>query len=666
MRSNIDGYITKQEWFLGSGSFGAVYKAEKDGKFYALKIFRSELLQTEYKKRIDVEIKAISKATHPNVVKLYGHGTFSDQGFDYFYIVMDFIDGTPLTAYVGKVPEDNLKTITKSIVQTLGAIHNDGIIHRDLKPENIIINQSGVPIILDLGLAKLIDYSSITQTGERIGSYAYMSPEQVTDSKNIDVRSDYFAVGVILYQMITGVLPYDATNLPALIEQIKNEYPASPTSHNSQLSNGLENVILKLLEKQPYKRCQTADEIISALAEEPTPVIRKLDLTVRNYLRLLNNEKEVFKKAVAAKLIENVIFPANFFKGYGPTLAEITKTGISFTTDPSTNRLVYSAFSKTKGLVDLPYSSGSPVHPLEKSQFKSISQIQDYVKEVIVFQIQHGVNELAAPFFYTKNTNDGWYEINLKLLKESVEYRDKHHAKLPVWGAICMSVETWHDPAEKQKVLNDLVKIPVDGYFAYGDPISSSSNLTQLFHYADLLLTLQSNTKAPVVACRVNGFGMILLAFGLSGISSGVGSLDSFSESILSDPSEGYGPDPRYYIPELMSMISLTKRTTVKVMDIQKSSIANELHCDCGHCAAINSGSINEQEIKLHFLKRRKQEIDALLKTAPNDRIEYIENKVDEALAHLKQLKNEKIKVGSLDHLRTWKQLITELKKQTY
>ena len=666
VKSNIDGYNTKQEWFLGSGSFGAVYKAEKDGKYYALKIFRSELLQTEYKKRIDVEIKAISKVTHPNVVKLYGHGKFSDQGFDYFYIVMDFIEGVTLTSYVGNVSEIELKKIIKSMAETLEAIHKDSVIHRDLKPDNVIINSSGVPIILDLGLAKLIDYSSITQTGERIGSYAYMSPEQVTDSKNIDARSDYFAVGVIMYQMITGVLPYDATNLPALIEQIKNEYPSPPSNHNKQLSNSLENVILKLLEKQPYQRYQSLDEMVKALDEEPAPVNRLLDRSARNYLRLLNNEKEVFKKAVEKGLIKHIIFPANFFKGFKPTLAEIKKSGVAFTTDPATNRLVYSAFSKTKGLVDLPYSSGSPVSPLEKSDFKSISQIQEYVKKVLEYQVEHGVGELAAPFFYSKNTTDSWYDINLKLLKESVEYRNKNYPDMPLWGAICMNVEEWHDPTEKQKILNDYVKISADGYFVYGDPISSSSNLTQLYHYADLLLKLQSSSTAPVVACRVNGFGLILLAFGVSGISSGIGGLDSFSESILSDKSEGYAPEPRYFIPELMSMVSLTKRTTAKIIDIQNSSIAKDLLCDCGHCAAINGGFINEQEIKLHFLTRRKREIDELLVIDQDKRVDYIEARVDDALAYLKTLGSEKIKIGNLGHLKIWKELITELKKQTY
>lgn len=252
MIPEVNGYKTKPEWFLGKGSFGSVYKAEKDGKFYAIKMFQSELLKTEYKDRLDREIKALQKISHPNVVKIYNYGIFKDKDFEYFYIVMDFINGRRLKDYVGVMDENKTVSMIESVLDTLGAVHSDGIIHRDLKPENIMVDAGGTPIILDFGLAKLIDYSSITQTGDRVGTYYYMSPEQVTDSKNIDARSDYFSIGVIFYELLTGVVPYDATNTPALIDQIKNRYPKNPSELNGSISNRVENVILKLLEKLPY------------------------------------------------------------------------------------------------------------------------------------------------------------------------------------------------------------------------------------------------------------------------------------------------------------------------------------------------------------------------------------------------------------------------------
>ena len=665
MLSNINGYTTKQEWFLGKGSFGSVYKAEKNGKFYAIKIFQTEYLKTEYKDRLDREIKAIQKITHPNVVKFHDYGTFTDKEFEYFYIVMDLVDGKSLVDYIGTIEEEKCIQIIESVLDTLDSVHKDGIVHRDLKPANIIVNQSGVPIILDFGLAKLIDYSSITQTGERVGTFYYMSPEQITDSKHINGLSDYFAMGVIFYELLTGQLPYDATNLPALIDQIKNQYPKNPSELNSSISNRVENVILKLLEKEPYRRFQTVADIKNALKQEPEERPKKLDLSIKYFTKLLHTEKGVFEAALSDGLVDRVIFPANFFKFYHPTVKVLRDSGISFTTDPATNRLVYTAFSKTKGVLELPYSSGNEVTPIQKKDFHSISQVQEHVKKVIDYQIENGVTELAAPFYYAKNTSDDWFNINLKLLKESIDYRDEHHSDMPLWAGICMNVENWHDDDEKTKILNHYVKASPDGYFVYGDPIGNQSNLTQLFHYSDLLLKLQSNSSVPVVACRVNGFGLILLSLGLSGICSGIGSLDSFRESILSDTQEGYSADPRYYIPELMSMVLLKKRVTTKLTDLAKSSVGQYLKCDCPYCDGVESGTISQQNMKLHFLKRRKDEVAEIANIQPDKRLDFIETKILQAIKFRKVLASEHVDVGDFSHLDTWYSLIQQFKKQS-
>lgn len=665
MLSNVNSYNIKPEWFIGKGSFGSVYKAEKAGKFYAIKVFQTELLQTAYKDRIDREIKALQKITHPNVVKIYDFGKFKDNEFEYFYIVMDFIEGKSLTEYVGGIDEKKCIEIVESVVDTIEAIHSQGVIHRDLKPANIVINQKGAPIILDFGLAKLIDYSSITQTGDRVGTFYYMSPEQITDSKNIDSRSDYFSIGVIFYELITGARPYDAMNLPALVDQIKNVYPKNPSELNSSISNHIENVILRLLEKSPYKRYQTTREIKNALRSIPEKRKRKIDIDVKFFVRLLHNDKTVFMSALDDSLLDRIIFPANFFTLCKPTVQLIRKTGVSFTTDPATNRLPYPAFSKTKGIRELPYSSGDEVIPIQKKDFHSILQVQEYVKKVLEFQIQNGVTELAAPFFFAKNSSDEWFNINIKLLKESIAYRDQFYSKMPIWGGICMNVDNWHDEEEKSRILNHYVKTEPDGFFIYGDPIANTSNLVQLYHYTDLSKKLQTASAAPVVACRINGLGLILICLGISGISSGIAVLDNFREPILSDAQEGYSNDPRYYIPELLSMITLKKKVATKLTDIAKSSIANELKCNCKYCRGIYSGTpLTQRNMKLHFLTRRKQELEEIKKIPYDKRINYIEEKVNLAMKYARTLSNEGIEVGDFSHLTTWKGLIENFKKK--
>lgn len=663
MLDEINGYKTKPEWFIGKGGFGSVYKAEKDNKIYAIKIFQAEFLNGEYRARIDQEVKALQKISHSNVVKIYDFGTFKENQFEYFYIVMDYIEGQPLSAFVGTIDEIKCIKLIESILNTVDAVHSMGIIHRDLKPENIIVKGDGTPIILDFGLAKLIDYSSITQTGERVGTYQFMSPEQVTDSKHIDNRSDYFSLGVVFYLLMTGILPYDATNLPALIDQIKNQYPRNPSEINNSISNQTENVILKLLEKEPYKRYQNTGDIINALKSNPPKIVKKLNFSIKNYVRLLHTEKGIFEEALTEKLVDKIIFPANFFKFYHPTVDILRKSGIIFTTDPATNRLTYTAFSKTTGVQELPYSSGNEVTPIQKKDFHSISQVQEYVKKVFDYQIANGVTELAAPFFFAKNSTDDWFNINLKLLKESVGYRDENLKDYPLWAGICMNVDSWHDEDEKNKILNYYVKTNPDGYFVYGDPICNQSNITQLFHYTDFLMKLQESSASPVVACRVNGFGLILISLGIAGISSGVASLDNFKESILSDTQEGYSADPRYYIPELMSYVTLKKSVTTKLIDIRKSSIGTNLHCNCKYCTAISSGSLTQRNMKLHFLLRRQAEISELKAVNGADRLTFMKDKVNKAIEYEKILSHEGVDVGDFSHLNTWKSLIQQFVK---
>jgi len=228
-----------------------------------------------------------------------------------------------------------------------------------------------------------------------------------------------------------------------------------------------------------------------------------------------------------------------------------------------------------------------------------------------------------------------------------------------------MSVDGWHDDEIKNEILNKYVKNAPDGFFVYGDPIGNTANLPQIFHYSDLLKKLQDSSGVPVVAARVNGLGLILLAVGISGISSGIAGLDSFKETLLSDMRENdFGVDPRYYIPELMTMISLKRGITTKLKDIQKSSIAAELKCDCEYCSGSEEETLSVASIKMHFLFRRQQEIERLESIDPAKRLDFIEEKINKAIFYQKTLQKEGIKIANdFSHLNTWKTLAEKFKK---
>ena len=184
MRGNINSYKVLK--MLGKGQFGIVYKCQKGNKNYAIKVFSSEYVFEEFNlhgddNRIVREISALKNIDSPYVVKYCDQGSFYENDTLYFYVVMDYIEGTNLNDFskANDLSLENIIEILKQIILGLKAIHNSNIIHRDLKPQNIYITNNGNVKILDFGLSKLIDYTSITKTGDQLGSPLYMSPEQI-------------------------------------------------------------------------------------------------------------------------------------------------------------------------------------------------------------------------------------------------------------------------------------------------------------------------------------------------------------------------------------------------------------------------------------------------------------------------------------------------------
>ena len=264
--------------FIDSGGFGSVYKVEKDSTLYALKIFREDYVLKEYREkgennRIRREIGIMKSVSHPNLIEYVDDFKETISGVPSYFLVMEFAQGTNLRKLLNqkRYSEDEAIELFFKILDGVNALHsirgeNDesGIIHRDLKPENIIVNNSEVKI-LDYGISKVIDYTTITSTGEVMGSPIYMSPEQVKDSKHVDKRSDLYTLGLILYEMLTNHLPYQSSSIPELFNKIINEQPIPPRRWKTLINNEIENIILKLLEKVPYKRYHNVKELKTAL-----------------------------------------------------------------------------------------------------------------------------------------------------------------------------------------------------------------------------------------------------------------------------------------------------------------------------------------------------------------------------------------------------------------
>jgi serine/threonine-protein kinase len=301
----LDGRYEITE-LIGVGGMADVYKATDilEGKVVAVKILKPEFSDNEeFIRRFRNESKAIAVLSHPNIVKIFDVG-FTDK---LQFIVMEYIDGITLKEFIEQQGVLKWKDTIHFIIQILRALqhaHDRGIVHRDIKPQNIMLFPDGTIKVMDFGIARFAREELKTVSDKAIGSVHYISPEQASGNVT-DERSDIYSVGIMMYEMLTGIKPFDADNPVTVVLMHMQKGARPPRQINDSIPEGLEEIVIRAMQADPSKRYQSASEMIKDIEEfKRNPAISF------SYEYTTDGQTQNFSPAVkesAAKAFENTI-----------------------------------------------------------------------------------------------------------------------------------------------------------------------------------------------------------------------------------------------------------------------------------------------------------------------------------------------------------------------
>lgn len=284
---------------VGVGGMAKVYKAHDEllDRIVAVKILKDQYVEdSEFLKKFNNEAQSAAKLSHVNIVNVFDIGEDFLDGKRLYYIVMEYIEGKTLKEYIDEnkvLSNEDIEDFSIQIAQALKCAHSSNIIHRDIKPQNILIDKYSLLKVTDFGIARIASNATITYTNSILGTVHYISPEQAK-GKFVDEKSDLYSLGVVMYEMATGKVPFDSDNSVGIAIMHIQDQPVEPKELNPNLSDKLNHIIMKLLSKNPADRYLSAADLVDSL-ESPYQNTKK---TTIKETRKIDNAKDSSEKSV--------------------------------------------------------------------------------------------------------------------------------------------------------------------------------------------------------------------------------------------------------------------------------------------------------------------------------------------------------------------------------
>lgn len=648
------------------GSFGTVFEAERDGKRYALKVFHAPLLSDEEEERFRSEVAVLRQVSHANLVPYADSGIAPFAGRRLPWIAMPYIEGRSLleelTANGGTLPLARARHVARQMAAGLAALHERNIVHRDLKPANVLVGDDDIVRLLDFGVARFLDRTTITSHGELKGSPAYASPEQLRGEA--DLPTDLWALGIVLYESLTGRRPFVADDLGALVDAIRDEQPEPPSAHRPDVPDDLDTLIVSLLAKEPMQRPADADEVarllrpnVQSVPQLPEPLPDGAEPLI--FLRVGTKDADAALNAcLGGDIPSGLIAAVTELPAIRTARQTAQRHQLGFGVDPLLWKMASSNFSRTKALGKLPYSPEG-LSPWRPEHLRSLDSSQALAREVVGAQVEWGSNLLFSANFYFDGLDDHWLKRNAALLGASIHARDAHGPQRHLFAPIMGAFEPLTSEEALLAVANRLSRGRPDGYWLLLDGVAPPGTVAHLIFPLRLALLLQEKLGVNAVIGRAGPLRHFFLACGVGGVEVGLGRLVGFRRSDHDGSSRRRGYSPaQWEMPSLLRTFPPDKAG--KLLD---SGELDESTCPCRICRGGDAG-LDERlratpEHNAAMLRMEREELAGMPVAG---RIERLRAGIDRAQALGRRLRARKLlDTGDLEHLSVWSQALDEV-----